>query len=264
MSKIAFCFLIVDKIHNHKLWENFFQDVDENKYSIYIHFKKNFDLGKFNKYKLKNCVPTKWGTISLVHAHNTLFQEAYKDVNNIKFISLSGNCVPVKNFDHIYDFLIKDNKAYFSSFAGKENECFPRCNSLLKYFPKESIKKSSNWFILNRTIVEKVCLIPIKEIKSKFETVICTEEHYYITLVHFYNLLEDVIITSGSENDTTFTNWGGTYKYGCNPKNSHPKLYTEITKEEWDYLKSSPCLFGRKFIDRFLILDKPRPLCVIQ
>jgi hypothetical protein len=264
MSKIAFCFLIVDKIHNQKLWEKFFQGVDENKYSIYIHFKKNLYLGNFNKYKLKNCVPTKWGDASLIHAHNRLITEAYKDKENKKFINLSGNCIPLKNFDHIYELLIKDDKGYVATII--ESNCFPRCNALLKHYPRETIRKSSNWFILNRNLVNKLCFKDKKEINAIYGSINSPEEHYYITEINHQNLLDEIVQTPGGENDTTFTNWGGSYyKYGkgvvCK---KHPKLYVEITKEEYEYLKSSYCLFGRKFIDKFLVLDKPRAMCSIQ
>jgi len=264
MDKIAFCFLIIDKIHNIELWDEFFRTIDKSKYNIYIHYKKNIDLGNFEKYKLKKCVPTKWNHISLVHAYNVLFQEAFKDKQNKKFVILSGNCIPLKSFDHIYETLTKDDYGYFSS-SEDNTTSFPRCNNLLKHFPRDKIRKSSGWFILNRTLVEKLCFLSKEEVETKFK-IEAPDEHYYITLIHYYDLLDQIKVTPGAENDATFTNWGGNhYKFGkgvvCK---KHPKLYTEITKEEYDYLKSSFCMFGRKFYNKFLILDNPRPFCLIQ
>ena len=43
MKKIAFCFLIYDIINHEELWNIFFQNVDTNKYNIYIHYKFNYD-----------------------------------------------------------------------------------------------------------------------------------------------------------------------------------------------------------------------------
>ena len=260
MLKIAFCFLITDKIHNKILWENFFKDVDKSKYSIYIHYKKDVDLNNFNKYKLKNCIPTKWGDITLLHAHNILFREAFKDVNNYKLISLSGNCIPLKSFDYIYDFLTKDDNAYFFNNTNN-NSCFPRCDSLLEFYPKDKIKKSSNWFILNRNITENICFKSKDEIDKMYNKVSSPEEHYYITEIYDKNLQYQVTFL-----ETTFANWGNkSYKYGKDVicKNS-PKTYLEITKEEYEYLKSSHYLFGRKFNNNFLLLNKPRPFCIIQ
>ena len=78
MNKIAFCFLIYDSINQEELWYTFFKNVDMNKYNIYIHFKYNKQLQYFEKYKLDNCLETKYADISLVHAHNVLFKKAFE------------------------------------------------------------------------------------------------------------------------------------------------------------------------------------------
>jgi hypothetical protein len=256
MHKLAFCFLIKDIIHNQKLWTNFFKDVDKSKYNIYIHYKEDVNLKNFNEYKLKKCIPTNWGDVTLIHAHNLLFTEAYKDENNYKIISLSGNCIPLKSFNHIYDFLIKTDKAYFS-INNPDNVCFPRANNLLKKYSKETIHKSYNWFILNRDLVKKICFIPEYEIDLIYKNVSSPEEHFYITEVYNLNLQDQII-----DIDTTFVNWGK--KIGDKVNKNHPKLYNEITKKEYEYLNSKHYLFGRKFYNNFMILDKPRPFCTIQ
>ena len=51
--KIAFCFLIYDKINNEELWHEFFKNADQNKYSIYVHYKVDKPFKYFEKYKLK-------------------------------------------------------------------------------------------------------------------------------------------------------------------------------------------------------------------
>jgi hypothetical protein len=40
MKKIAFLFLIYDIINLEELWNKFFLNVDKNKYTIYIHYKR--------------------------------------------------------------------------------------------------------------------------------------------------------------------------------------------------------------------------------
>ena len=66
MKKISFCFLIYDIINHEELWNIFFQNVDKNKYSIYIHYKCNKELKYFEKYKLNKCIETKYDN------HNTI------------------------------------------------------------------------------------------------------------------------------------------------------------------------------------------------
>ena len=47
--KIAFCFLICDKLNNEKIWKLFFKNIPETKYSIYIHYKKGAKLKYFDR-----------------------------------------------------------------------------------------------------------------------------------------------------------------------------------------------------------------------
>jgi len=263
--KIAFLFLIYDKINKEEYWNKFFKDVDPSKYSIYIHYKTNKPLKFFEKYKLKNCIPTEYGGITLIHAHNVLFQEAYKDPDNYKFINLSGACIPFKSFDFIYNFLTKDEKGYFNTTP--QSQCFPRCNNLLQFYPKEVIQKSANWFILNRDLVEILALKDKKYIDTRYKDIKASEEHYFITEIYYNNIRYQIVETMNfAEKATTFTNWKG-YDYKYVNKEDGVKNYKYITKEEWEYLKESPCLFGRKFYPECVITSgeiKKRKFCSIQ
>jgi hypothetical protein len=149
MKKIAFCFLIYDIINHEELWNIFFQNVDKNKYSIYIHYKFNKELKYFEKYKLNNCIETNYADITLIHAHNILLKKAYDD-GCFKIISLSQSCIPFKSFDYVYNFLTRDDFGHFNIMP--QTQCFPRCDNLLNYYDKNVIQKSYNWFILNRKI----------------------------------------------------------------------------------------------------------------
>jgi hypothetical protein len=243
MKKIGFCFLIYDKINLEELWNVFFQNVDSNKYAIYIHYKQNIPLQYFEQCKLKECIETKYAHVSLIHAHNLLFRKAY-DEGCYKIISLSQACIPFKSFDYIYDFLCKDNYGHFN--IAPHSACFPRCNDLLKYYDMISIQKSSEWFILNR----QLCYLVIKEDKTKIDemytNIIAPEEHFYITILFNNNLQDEIITTPNISNDsTTFTNWDNMgYKYASSDR---LKNYDTIDEEEISYLLNSKCLFGRKF-----------------
>jgi hypothetical protein len=243
MKKIAFCFLIYDKINLEELWNIFFKNVDANKYNIYIHYKIDKPLQYFEKYKLKKCIETKYADVSLIHAHNLLFKQAYED-DCYKMINVSQACIPFKNFNYIYDFLCKDNNGYFN--IAPHNACFPRCNILLNYYDKNVIQKSSEWFILNRQICEFVLKEDIMKINKLYCNISSPEEHFYITLAFFNNLQHEIITTPNLSNDaTTFINWHDMiYKY---VSDNGLKNYNTIEKEEIIYLLNSKCLFGRKF-----------------
>lgn len=245
MKKIAFCFLIYDIIIHEELWNLFFQNVDKNKYEIYIHYKHNVPLKFFNKYKLDNCVDTKYADVSLIYAINTMFKKAFDD-DCYKFVILSQSCIPLKSFNYVYDFLSKDDKAYFN--VSPSCQVYPKCNPLLEYYNKEHIKKSSQWFILNRTICSIILKYDNDSIEKRYKDIYAPEENFYITEVYHNNLSGEIITTPNlAAGATTFTFWSDVeYKF-CYPKHYGLKNYYYITNEELSYLIESKSLFGRKF-----------------
>lgn len=245
MKKIAFCFLITDGINHEDLWNIFFKNVDENKYNIYIHYKTNKQLKYFEKFKLNNCIETRYENHTIPLSYNVLFREAYADPDNYKFQIISGSCIPLKSFDVIYNKLTSDNFGYFN--ICPQEQCFPSCNSLLNFIEHKYISKSHNWFILNRVLVEKLCFEKNDEILNKHYTEIyAPAEYYYYTYIKVFNLENEIITTENIACDaTTFTNWQGMdYKY---PSNRGLKNYYSITEDELIYLLNSKSLFGRKF-----------------
>ena len=133
-------------IHLEVLWFIFFNNIPKDKYNIYIHYKINEPLQFFDNHKI-NSIDTKYGDVSIVKAQNKLLEEAIKDPSNTHFIFLSGNCVPFKSFNYIYNILNKD-ASYFNIFF--QEDCFPRCEKTLNFISKEYIQKASQWCILNR------------------------------------------------------------------------------------------------------------------
>lgn len=243
MNKIAFCFLIYDEIIHEELWNIFFKNIDSNKYSIYIHYKYNKPLKYFEKYKINDCIQTKYEDHSIPLAYNILFRNAYKDSENYKFIILSGSCLPFKSFDFIYKKLTKDNYGYFA--VCPEKQCFPNCSSLLKYIPLKYIAKSSNWFILNRTLVENLCFNKDDVLKNIFNKIYAPAEYFYYTFIKVLNLEDQIILSKNNINATTFANWeGNNNKY---PSTYGLKNYDFISEEEMLYMLNSNCLFARKF-----------------
>ena len=244
-KKIAFCFLIYDIINHEELWHNFFKNVDRSKYNIYIHYKTDKQLKYFEKYKLRKCINTKYEDYTIPMAYNLLFREAFdKDTANYKFIIVSGSCIPLKSFSHVYDKLTENNYGYFNNCP--QDQCFPMCNPLLKFVERKYVSKIHNWFILNRNLVkelcfERDCLLPIL-----YKDVYAPAEFYYYTFIKVLQLENEVIATNNLSNDaTTFVNWCGMdYKY---PTNEKLKNYKSISEDELIYLVNSKCLFGRKF-----------------
>lgn len=245
MKKIAFCFLINDIINHEELWYTFFKNIPEEKYSIYIHYKVDVPLKYFQNYKIKNCIKTKYDNYTIPLAYNVLFREAYKECEeNDKFCILSGSCIPLKSFDYMYSILTKDDKGYFNECPSIQ--CFPNCNPLLSFIDKEYISKSHNWFILNRKIVEKLCIDKDDIIINHYKNIYAPAEYFYLTYIKLLKMEDEINITvHASINASTFTNWEGMdYPY---PSFRGLKNYSFISEEELIYIVNSKSLFGRKF-----------------
>ena len=244
MKKIAFCFLIYDVINHEELWNIFFKNVDQNKYTIYIHYKSNKQLKYFEKYKLTNCIETKYEDQTIPLAYNILFRKAFEDINNYKFNMLSGSCIPLKSFDYIYNKLSNDIYGYLN--ICPQTQCFPNCNSLLNVMDRKFISKSHNWFILNRKIIENLCFDKDEILNKDYKAIYAPAEYYYYTYIKILGLENEIITTQNiADGASTFTNWQGmNYKYASN---RGLKNYSIISEDELTYLLNGKSLFGRKF-----------------
>jgi len=232
-KKIAFMFLIYDEINHEDIWKLFFKNIDSNKYNIYIHYKNYKKSEYFDKYKLKNIIPTAWYHISLVKAHNLLLKEALKDPDNAHFILLSNSCLPFKNFMHIYNNLNPDY-SYYNMFNYPHYE---RCQNALKYISINHIRKAHQWSILNR---KHTSLIVNNDFIYIDWFINCPDEHSHISYLVYKNLDNELIKTQSAKYDAkTFTNW--------NNEGTQLHNYDIISDEELLLLINSPCFFGRKF-----------------
>lgn len=244
MKKLAFLFLIYDDIWNEELWYLFFLGIDPQKYVIHIHFKKQKELLYFEDRKLKVCVPTKYGDISLCYAHNLLFKEALQDPDVYKMINVSQACCPFKSFDYIYDKLCMDENSYFNVNRDCKTCVNKHYKSVLKFLDESELWKSSEWFILNRH--HALVVTNNDTFLSYFKEAFAPEEYYFISII--MKLSPDLcsITDNLADGATTFTNWKGmNYKFPM--LKECVKNYSDISSLELEHLLNSPCLFGRKF-----------------
>jgi hypothetical protein len=254
-KKIAFCFMVYDKINHEEVWKKFFESADRNKYNIYIHYKENVET-QFDKYKLKNCIDTKWGDVSLVKASNLLFRTAFEnDPANYKFVLVSNSCIPLKSFDYMYNFLTKDDKGYINQVEPSE---YYKTFDLYKKDPA-LFGKSGQFVILNRKIVEKLAFIDDAELDANLQGMNLVDEIYYHTFMKHAQLDDQVVKTPNlSSGATTFTLWGDMKDYPYlkgKEASANPYSYDTISSEEMDYLLAQPCLFGRKFNKNCVVIE---------
>ena len=238
-KKIAFLFLIYDEINHENLWKLFFNNINPNEYNIYIHYKDYKKSDFFDKYKLKTIIPTIYGDISLVKAHNLLLSEALKDKNNTNFILISNSCIPLKKFNYIYN-KINPNYSYYN--IASNNQYYKNMQAF-NYINKIFFKKAAQWSILNR----KHATILIND-ENKYINWFtnCPDEHSHISYLYYNKLDSEIIKTYDASFDaTTYILW----------VNRNLTNYDNITNDELLTLYNSPCFFGRKFTKNCKNLD---------
>ena len=107
--KIAFLFLTIGDIHQPEVWTKYFNGF-KGKYSVYCHpkFPDKVKTPWLKEGIIPNLVETGWGYIT--RAYECLFREAMKDPDNIKFVTISESCIPLKPFQPFYAYLKKDDE----------------------------------------------------------------------------------------------------------------------------------------------------------
>ena len=103
--KIAFLFLTLDNPNFPDIWNFYFKD-HQDKINIYIHPKYPEKVTWQKDKIINNLKETKWGFI--VDAYKSLFRQALLDKSNVKFITISESCVPIKPFNKLYNDLTKN------------------------------------------------------------------------------------------------------------------------------------------------------------
>jgi hypothetical protein len=243
-KKVAFCFMIYNCIENEAVWVEFFSKADPQCYNIYVHAKSKYE-GAFAQHVIPEYIDTKYADISLVKCSNALFRAAYNhDEANARFVLLSGHCIPVKTFAHIYGFLLSEEKAYVHQCS--ESERFPRLTSVLTYIEKDNLTKHHQWIILTR---QDVAIVKDDPCLEWFKNVYAPDEAYYLSTLQHFQCARHIHRCFEAIDSPTFTNWEGHKNYAYYKPHNGLHVYRHISEEELAYLVShTPFpLFARKF-----------------
>ncbi|KAG0470685.1 hypothetical protein HPP92_017385 [Vanilla planifolia] len=150
--KIAFMFLTPASLPFEKLWEKFFLG-NEERFSIYVHASREKPVHVSPLFIGQNIHSEKvsWGKISMVDAEKRLLANALQDTDNHHFVLLSESCIPLHNFDYVYNYLMETNISFVDSFvdpgphgAGRYSE------HMLPEIEKKDWRKGSQWFSIKR------------------------------------------------------------------------------------------------------------------
>jgi hypothetical protein len=182
--KIAFCFLTYDVIVRDDIWNIFFDGIDINKYTVFIHPKnKPYIFYNFQHYYIKYPVPTKSKTdISIVRATLQLLKESLvQDTSITHFIFLTQSCIPLYNFNTLYKKITDRKMSIISCIQKNKVDRYNALNPNMKRYihPNLFFKQQPNMMLI-REDVERF----IKEDYSEyFRTLECPDEHYFVNII---------------------------------------------------------------------------------
>ncbi|XP_073138147.1 glycosyltransferase BC10-like isoform X6 [Henckelia pumila] len=150
--KIAFLFLTPGALPFEKLWDKFFQG-HEGRFSVYVHAFMDKPV-HFSRYFLNREIRSDkviWGKISMVDAERRLLANALKDPDNQQFILLSDSCIPLRDFDYVYNYLMYTNTSFVDCFEDPGPHGSGRYSErMLPEVEKKYFRKGSQWFTMKR------------------------------------------------------------------------------------------------------------------
>lgn len=280
--KIAFMFLTPGNLPFENLWEKFFHG-HEDRFSVYVHASSEKPMHVSHYFVGRDIRSEKvaWGRISMLDAEKRLLAHALLDPDNQQFVLLSDSCIPLHNFDYVYNYLMYTNVSYVDCFEDPGPHGSGRYSEhMLPEVEKKDFRKGSQWFTLKRQhamiiMADSLYYTKFKHYcKPNMEGRNCyADEHYLPTLFH-------MIDPAG------IANWSVTHADWSEGK-WHPKAYRakdisyeflkslasidetfHITSDErkkvtilpcmWNGMKRPCYLFGRKFypeaLDKLLFL----------
>lgn len=184
-TKIAFCFLTYDIIIRYDIWNRFFENIDKEKYIVYIHPKnpKNIEQYTFEYNIVKNRVNTRSkDNITIVKATLQLLKEAYNKDNSIShFVFLSQSCIPLYSFNLLFKIISSFPYSVISSIDNnKKDRYFQLGNELKTHISyKKFVKQQPNMILTNAD----VSLLINNDLTKYFSNMICPDEHYFVNVL---------------------------------------------------------------------------------
>nr|QFG73644.1 MAG: core-2/I-branching enzyme [Megaviridae environmental sample] len=217
--KIAFLFLCISDIHFPKSWEQFFKH-NEGKYSIYCHpkYPRHVKTPWLKTCIIENLVETGWGFIT--RAYEMLLREACKDPQNIKFITISESCIPVKPFSHVYNRIFQYNlkTSFIKQMRVSKYDFNERIKTQSNYHKIKHFTKHYARFCLSQYHVKKLLNHPQLEFFHKMHV----GDEFFLTCLLPWDYVIDF--------DITFDDWDSVSKIVIDYNKRIKRLYDEQEK----------------------------------
>ncbi|KAG2582474.1 glycosyltransferase BC10-like [Panicum virgatum] len=257
--KIAFMFMTPSQLPFEKLWELFFKG-HEGRYTIYVHASREKPEHVSPIFVGRDIHSEKvgWGMITMIDAERRLLAKALEDIDNQHFVLLSESCVPLHNFDYVYDFLMGSRHSFLDCFNDPgPHGVYRYSKNMLPEVRESEFRKGSQWFSMKRqhamvviadslyyTKFRLYCRPGMEEGRNCY-----ADEHYLPTLFH---MMDPAGIANWS---VTYVDWS---EGKWHPRSFRAKDVTyerlknmtsidvsiHITSDEKKELLQRPCLWN--------------------
>lgn len=265
-DKIAFLFLTIGDVNQPHVWTDYFKE-HQHKVSVYTHAKFPAQIKTpFLKKNVLAPVETGWGFIT--NAYYQLFQAAMQDVDNVKFVTISESCIPLKKFSSFYRKMMEDDPrtsyVKFMNISGYDRK--ERIESQNGFEKQEPFTKHYARMCLSRYHVEKLLKKPFD-----FFNGMHVGDEFFLTLLKAKDKVDFM-----KDFEITYDNWEDTchrvkrygdeiYQLKHAPNTflkddtlrikralrddcgRNPKTYTSITLKELEVALRKESFFWRKF-----------------
>jgi len=263
-SKIAFLFLTSGNVNNQSQWETYFKSHWDD-VSIYVHAK--YPEKVTIPWMVQNLIPTvdtEWGYI--VDAYFNLFTKAMENKSNIKFVTISESCLPLRSFDEFNSMLrYHDERTSFIRFSPLSNyDRISRIQNQPNYKMQGNFIKHYARFCLSRYHIQKVLA---SRNQSFFKSMHVGDE-FFLTLLQPVSGRDFIV-----NYEITYDDWKyvDKQKHEINVKIKHlyetsgkssdikalqthrndigknPRTFTTYSQVEADIAKATGAFFWRKF-----------------
>lgn len=192
-----------------------------------------------------------WGTVSLADAERRLLANALLDFSNERFVLLSESCIPVYNFQTVYEYLTNSAHSFVESYDEPTRYGRGRYSrQMLPDIKLQHWRKGSQWFELSRALaIYIVADTKYYTLFKKFCKPACyPDEHYIPTYLNMFHG------SLNSNRTVTWVDWsmGGPHPAMYGPANITESFIESIRNNGTECLYNSEItsvcyLFARKF-----------------
>lgn len=257
--KLGLCFLVTRDPENMHVWREWLKKAGEGNVRVFSHISakhiKGITARELREGRVSGCVPTKWGTISLVKAEAAIYREVLKDPSITHTVLVSETCIPVRSFSFMKRRLCADRKRGILNYHECDDSIFDAeesftiakggaaCQKRRDRVAETGLYTAEQWKVCSRSNMRDfVAMCNDAAYMNTFTSCVkvnpdslAPDELMFATYLHRKYKKISKAVRHGV---VTFTNF---------IIDAHPHTYSRLTKPTVALLRKKKTLFARKF-----------------